>query len=202
MLSLRLGLQQRTHPLCSTVLSLLLHPHTHPRAGRGGGTGFLISFKWCPQPGLQEPRCDTGQPAVLCWQLLCDNQLLHSNSAHQEDTSVPHPASAGSGPDSCHLVPGLLQFPSGWCACMRHLAAQTECSKPAGRQHIQVPLRHWYLPTMLSGPGPSNIQDMIELYTAAHPLQSATANWLPAPALRGGPSYHSTKSYFAVLAPQ
>lgn len=144
---------------------------------------FLISLKWCPQPGLQEPRCDSGQPAVLCWQLYCDNLLLHSNSAHQEDMSVPHPGRAGSGPDSCHLIRGLLQYPSGWCACMRHLAAQTECSKPAGLQHIQVPLRHWYLPTMLSGPGPSYIQDMIELYTAAHPLQSATANWLPAPAL-------------------
>ncbi|XP_047190220.1 uncharacterized protein LOC124850500 [Scophthalmus maximus] len=54
-----------------------------------------------------------------------------------------------------------------------------------------------------NGSGPSYIQNMVKLYTPAHPLRSTTAKRLATPSLRKAGSHHSSKSnLFSVLAPQ
>ncbi|KAK5918288.1 hypothetical protein CgunFtcFv8_003065 [Champsocephalus gunnari] len=54
-----------------------------------------------------------------------------------------------------------------------------------------------------NGSGYSYIQDMVNPYTPAPALRSASAKRLAAPSLRGGPTFPSAKtSRFAILAPK
>ncbi len=166
-------------------------------------------WELCGVPGsdCKEPGCDTRWPAVLHHQHYCNNPLLQI--LYHIRTIRPF------------LTQEAAQVLAGVPACIIRPLQLFQNSAALLVQLIQVvPLYTAPLPPALASggrwnliedtgtcllccSGSSYIQDMVKPHTPAHPLHSATAIQLATPSLRGGPSYHSSKSHlFPVPAPQ